>query len=73
MTIESNQYLHGQITGGNMSTSTESANVNSSETADKILHRGIAVSEEFDHPYLNNTTGQLSYHSEKISAPILVF
>ena len=41
MTIESNQYLHGQITGGNMSTSTESANVNSSETADKILHRGI--------------------------------
>ena len=55
MTIESNHYLHGQITGGNMSTSTESANVNSSETADKILHRGIAVSEEFDHPYLNNT------------------
>ena len=38
-----------------MSTSTESANVNSSETADKILNRGITVSDEFDHPYLNNT------------------
>ena len=25
------------------------------ETGDKILRRGIAVSEEFSHPYLNNT------------------
>lgn len=55
ITIQSNQYSYGQITGGNMSTSGESVNVNLNETGDKILNRGIAVSEEFDHPYLNNT------------------
>jgi hypothetical protein len=30
-------------------------NVNFNETGVKILHRGIAVSEKFDHPYLNDT------------------
>jgi hypothetical protein len=55
ITIQSNQYSRGQIAGGNVSTSLESVNVNLNETGDKILHRGIAVSEKFDHPYLNDT------------------
>lgn len=55
ITIQSNQYSHGQIAGGNMSTSSESVNVHLNETGDKIVHRGISVSEVFEHPYLNDT------------------
>jgi len=56
ITLQSNQYSHGQTTSGNMSTLAETIeDANSNESADKILHRGIAVSEEFKHPYLNDT------------------
>jgi hypothetical protein len=51
----SNQALYVQGTIGGMSSSVERLDINLNETGDKILHRGIAVSEEFDHPYLSNT------------------
>lgn len=38
-----------------MSTAPETVNVDLNKTGDEILHRGITVSEKFDHPYLNNT------------------
>jgi hypothetical protein len=49
------QYAHSQSTGGNKSILSENGKVDLNETGNKILHRGIAVSEEFSHPYLNNT------------------
>jgi hypothetical protein len=58
VTIQPNQYLfvHGQTTGGNVSSLVETIDdANLNESADKIIHRGIAVSEEFKHPYLNDT------------------
>ena len=38
-----------------MSTASATVNVDLNKTGDEILHRGITVSEEFHHPYLNNT------------------
>jgi hypothetical protein len=55
VSLLSNQNVRGQITAGNKSASAQSVNVNLNETGDKILQRGIAVSERFNHPYLNNT------------------
>jgi hypothetical protein len=55
VSLLSNQNVRGQITAGNKSESAQSVNVNLNETGDKILQRGIAVSERFNHPYLNNT------------------
>lgn len=53
--IQPNHYLYAQTIGGNMSTAPETVNVDLNKTGDEILHRGITVSEKFDHPYLNNT------------------
>ncbi len=55
ITIHPNHYLYAQTIGGNMSTTSATVNVDLNKTGDKILHRGITVSEEFHHPYLNNT------------------
>jgi hypothetical protein len=55
ITIPPNHYLYAQNIDGNISTAPKTVNVDLNETGDEILHRGITVSEEFDHPYLNNT------------------
>ena len=55
-----------------MSTAPKTVNVDLNETGDEMLHRGITVSEEFDHPYLNNTHRAISYLSEKMSVPTWV-
>ena len=55
ITIHPNHYLYAQTIGGNMSTASATVNVDLNKTGDEILHRGITVSEEFHHPYLNNT------------------
>jgi hypothetical protein len=55
ITIHPNHYLHAQTIGGNISTASETVNVDLNKTGNEILHRGITVSEEFHHPYLNNT------------------
>jgi hypothetical protein len=55
ISLLSNQFAHSQSTGGNISILSENGKVDLNETGNKILNRGIAVSEEFSHPYLNNT------------------
>ena len=55
ITLHSNHYLYAQTIGGYMSTASETVNVDLNKTRDEILHRGLTVSEEFHHPYLNNT------------------
>ena len=55
ITLQPNHYLFAQTIGGNTSTVPGTVNVDVNKTGDEILHRGITVSEEFDHPYLNNT------------------
>ena len=55
ITLQPNHYLYAQNIGGNTSTVPGTVNVDVNKTGDEILHRGITVSEEFDHPYLNNT------------------
>jgi len=55
ITLHPNHYLYAQTIAGNMSTASETVNVDLNKTGDEILHRRITVSEEFHHPYLNNT------------------
>ena len=55
ITLPPSHYLYAQNIGGNISTAPKTVNVDLNETGDEMLHRGITVSEEFDHPYLKST------------------
>ena len=55
ITISANHYLYAQTKGENISTAPKTVSVDLNETGDEILNRGITVSKEFAHPYLNNT------------------